>query len=372
MRASTGDAGTGDAGAAGWSAGEAGQERQASSRPGRRGPRPAGGATISRVAEAAGVSRATVSRVMNGSTTVNPQLAERVRAAARALDYEPSVAARSLALGRTGTIALIVPDLANPLFQGVLRGLSQAAGQAGRRLLVAESNEDPHEETVLALEARRNSDGLVLASPRASDEHLVALSARLAPFVLLYRHVPGSGAPSLTVDNAAGISAILAHLTALGHRHLAYLAGPEGSAGNAERLATLRAAAAADPGLRLTVLACGSMFDDGHAAAGAVAACGASAVLAFNDMVASGALTGLHELGVRVPADVSVTGFDDIAFARYTTPPLTTASIPKNELGAQAWQRLWALMNGEGGGYDVRYQPRLLIRDSTAPLRRDA
>ncbi|SDJ36793.1 LacI family DNA-binding transcriptional regulator [Nonomuraea jiangxiensis] len=340
------------------------ESEQPSARPARRrGPRPAGSATISRVAEAAGVSRATVSRVMNGSTTVAAELAARVRAAAAALDYEPSVAARSLALGRTGTISLVVPDLSNPLYQGVLRGLGQAAAETGRRLLVAESNEDPEEETVLALEARRNSDGLVLASPRAPDERLRELGARLSPFVLVYREVPGCGAPSLSVDNAAGVADLVAHLTGLGHRHLVYLAGPPGSAANSERLAALRAA----PGLTLTELPCGSMFDDGHAAAPAVVECGASAVVGFNDMVASGALTGLHELGVRVPADISVTGFDDIPFARYTTPPLTTVSIPKNELGRQAWDRLRALMEGEGGGYDVRFQPRLLVRDSTGP-----
>ncbi|MEV0387091.1 LacI family DNA-binding transcriptional regulator [Nonomuraea sp. NPDC050643] len=334
-------------------------------RTGRRGPRPAGSVTISGVAAAAGVSRATVSRVMNGSTSVHPELAARVRAAAERLDYAPSVAARRLALGRTGTIALVVPDLANPLFQSVLRGLSQAAGKAGRQLLVAESNEDPEEEVVLAIEARRNSDGLVLASPRAPDERLRALSDRLAPFVLVYRQVPGLEAPSLSIDNAAAIGEIVAHLTGSGHRRLAYLAGPPGSAGNAERLAALRAA----PGLDLTVLPCGSMFDDGYAAAGAVVRSGASAVVGFNDMVASGVLTGLRELEVEVPGDVSVTGFDDIPFARYTTPPLTTVSIPKSELGAQAWERLWALMNGESGGYNVRFQPRLLVRGSTGPAR---
>ncbi|MEV0617663.1 LacI family DNA-binding transcriptional regulator [Nonomuraea sp. NPDC050404] len=330
---------------------------------GRRGPRPAGQATISRVAEAAGVSRATVSRVMNGSTSVNPELAARVRAAALELDYEPSAAARRLALGLTGTVALVVPDLSNPLFQSVLRGLSRAAGQAGRQLLVAESDEDPEEEVILALEARRNADGLVLASPRATDERLRALGDRLAPLVLVYREVPGLDAPSLSIDNAAGIAQVVTHLTGLGHRHLAYLAGPPGSAGNAERLAALRAI----PDLDLTVLPGGSMFEHGHAAAGAVVECGAGAVVGFNDMVASGVLTGLRELGVPVPGRVSVTGFDDIPFARYTTPPLTTVSIPQGELGRRAWERLWSLMNGEDGGYNVRYQPRLLVRGSTGP-----
>ncbi|MGN9782293.1 LacI family DNA-binding transcriptional regulator [Nonomuraea sp. ZG12] len=335
--------------------------------PGKRGPRPCGTATISRVAEAAGVSRATVSRVMNGSPTVNPELAARVRAAAKELEYEPSLVARSLALGRTSTIALIVPDLANPLFQGILRGLSQAAGEVGRRLLVAESKEDAEEEIILAVEARRRSDGLVLASPRSTDERLRALSDRLAPLVLLHREIPGSTLPSLSIDNAVGIAGIMTHLTGLGHRHLVYLAGPEASASNRDRRAALRAIVAATPGLALTELACGAMFDDGHAVAREVVACRATGVIAFNDMVAFGALSGLHELGVAVPGDLSLTGFDDIPFARYTTPPLTTASIPKNELGKQAWDKLWSLMNGDTGGHNVRFQPRLLVRESTGP-----
>ncbi len=313
------------------------------------------------------MSRATVSRVMNGSATVAPELAARVRAAAEALDYQPSVVARSLALGRTGTVSLIVPDLGNPMFQGVLRGLSQAVSADGCRLLVSESAENVEEEVVLAIEARRRTDGLVLASPRMADDRLLALADKLAPFVLLHRELPGCAMPSLSVDNTAGMEAIVAHLIGHGHRHLAYLAGPAASTSNRERLAALRAS-----GLTLTELACGPRFDDGHAAAPRVAGSGATAVVAFNDMVAFGLLSGLHELGLRVPEDVSVTGFDDIPFARFTNPPLTTASIPKNELGRQAWTRLRALIGGEPGGYNVRYQPRLLVRESTGPARRTA
>ncbi len=349
--------------------GDAGSSRRrrrtnGAARPSRAAP----AATIGRVAEAAGVSRATVSRVMNGSPTVAPELAARVRAAVEALDYQPSLVARSLALGRTSTVSLIVPDLSNPMFQDVLRGLSNAAADHGHRLLVAESNENVHEESILAVEARRRSDGLVLASPRGPEDKLRTLGERLAPLVLLNREVPGSDLPSLSVDYAAGIREIVAHLVALGHRRLVYLAGPPASASNQERVSALRTAATGEPRLQLTELACGSMFDDGHAAAEAVVETDATAVVAFNDMVAFGALSGLHELGVRVPRDISLTGFDDIPFARYTAPPLTTASIPRNELGRQAWERLWALMNGDTAGHNVRFQPRLLVRDSTGPV----
>jgi len=348
-----------------------GRERDDDTRP--RSPRRRGGrpdhtkATIARVADLAGVSRATVSRVMNGTPTVAPELVARVRAAAEALNYEPSQVARSLALGRTSTVSLIVPDLANPMFQDVLRGLSNAAGREGHRLIVAESNENAEEEAILAVEARRRSDGLVLASPRMPEAKLRDLAERLTPLVLLNRELLGSTVPSLSVDYSAGMREIVNHLLQLGHRHLVYLSGPEASSPNRDRLAVLRAAAAADPGFTLTELPCGATFEDGHAAAERVVRTGASAVVAYNDMVAFGTLSGLHELGVSVPGEISITGFDDIPFARYTTPPLTTASIPKNELGSQAWSRLWALMNGEPGGYNVRFQPRLIVRESTGP-----
>lgn len=326
---------------------------------------------IGRVADAAGVSRATVSRVMNGSPTVAPELAARVRVAVEALNYQPSLVARSLALGRTSTVSLIVPDLSNPMFQDVLRGLSHAAAANGHRLLVAESNENVGEESIMAVEARRRSDGLVLAAPRVPEAELRDLSEQLAPLVLLNREIPGATVPSLSVDYAAGIGMLVSHLVSLGHRSLVYLAGPTASVSNQDRVDSLHAGASRH-GFTLTELACGATFEDGHGAARRILDTGATAVVAFNDMVAFGALSGLHEQGVAVPGDISITGFDDIPFARYTTPPLTTASIPKNELGRQAWGRLWAVMNGEPAGHNVHFQPRLQVRESTGPAPKEA
>ncbi len=197
-------------------------------------------ATISRVAEAAGVSRATVSRVMNGRSTVAPDLAARVLAAAQALDYAPSPVARSLALGRTATIALIVPDLSNPMFQDILRSLSLAAGEDGHRLLIAESNEQVEDEEILAIEARRRCAGVVLAAPRLPTADLERLAPQLAPLVLINRKLPGSGVPSLWVDHAAGIVDLVSHLLSLGHRKIVYLAGPPIAMSNVERLTALQ------------------------------------------------------------------------------------------------------------------------------------
>ncbi|NDL58141.1 LacI family DNA-binding transcriptional regulator [Phytoactinopolyspora mesophila] len=321
--------------------------------------------TIGLVAKTAGVSRATVSRVMNGNPKVAPDLAERVRTAARELGYEPSPVARSLALGRTGIVAMLVPDLGNPMFQGVLHGLTAAAGEQNYRLLVADSNENVNEEPVLAIEARRRCDGLVLCAPRMPDEQLHALAPRLSPFVLINRELPGIETPMLMIDFAIGIRDLVAHLLGLGHRKLAFLAGPDTSASNRIRLETLRAGAGEN--YELVELPCGVTFADGHAVADQLLDLDVTALIAYNDLVAFGALSRLHELGIKVPAQMSIVGFDDIPFARYTTPPLTTASVPHDQLGPEAWRRLWGLMNNEEPEQNVRFRPRLQVRGSTGP-----
>ncbi|MCI4066243.1 LacI family transcriptional regulator [Micromonospora sp. R77] len=322
------------------------------------------------MAKEAGVSRATVSRVMNGLPTVDPELAERVRVAAAALGYEPDGTAQSLALGRTGVVGIIVPDLGNPVFQAVLRGLSSAAGERDYRVLIADSHEQAEEEPILAREIRRRSDGLVLCAPRMPDEVLRQVAAARTPVVLLNRRLDGLDVPTVSVDHAHGMRAIAAHLAGLGHRQVAYLSGPANSAANRVRLETLRAAGTGR--FDLHRVAGGAHFEDGHAAVEHLLATGATAVVGYNDLVAYGALARMAELGISVPEEVSVTGFDDIPFARYANPPLTTVAIPLDELGRQAWNRLWSHLAGEEPSPDVQFTPEVVIRHSTgpAPIRR--
>lgn len=321
--------------------------------------------TIADVAARAGVSLSTVSRVMNGNATVDPTLAERVREAAVSLNYTASPLARSLVLGRTQTIAMIVPDLSNPTFQGALRGLSARAAHEGYHVLVADSFEQAAEEPVLALEARRRCDGIVLCAPRMPADELARLLPQIAPVVVINRDTAPTPVPFVAADYHAGLSQLLAHLDGLGHRRLAYLEGSEHAASNRSRVAAVEEFRTAHPNSIVQVLPCGVAFADGHAAAAAVASSGATAVLAFNDLAAMGLLSGLAELGVRVPDDISVTGFDDIEFARYTTPPLTTASVPVDELGEQAWLRLWDLLNGRSPAYNLSFGPMVVARGST-------
>lgn len=321
--------------------------------------------TIRDVARAAGVSPATVSRVMNGQAKVAAELAQRVQQVAGSLGYRPSALAQGLATGRTGLVAILVPDLGNPMFQSVLRGISRAANAQGYRVVVGDSHETPGEEPVLARETRLRTDGLVLCSPRVADDELCELVDGLRPLVLVNRQVGGLDVPTVWVDYAAGARAVVAHLVGLGHRHVAYLAGPVASVSHRQRLDTLRACVGER--FRLSVLECGSMHDDGYEAAERALATGATALVGYNDLVALGALAWLQSAGVAVPGRMSVVGFDDIPFARYTNPALTTVAVPQEELGLQAWARLSAPLHGLPSPGDVCFTPRLEVRASTGP-----
>jgi LacI family transcriptional regulator len=306
---------------------------------------------------------------MNGNPSVDEALAEKVRAAAEELNYTASPLARGLVLGKTSTIAVVVPDLANPTFHGVLRGLSRAAGQDGYHVLIADSAESVAEERILAVETRRRCDGIVLCAPRMAEADLRPLLTELKPVVLVNREAGSSSTPVVAADCRTGLSGLIELLYGYGHRSLAYLAGAPQSASNARRLAAVRDFLDDHLDVAIQVLPCGVNFADGYDAAGRVLASSATGVLAFNDLVAMGLMSALSERGVSVPGHVSVVGFDDIPFARYTTPPLTTASVPVTELGAQAWQRMWDLLNEREPGHAIFFRPRIESRGSTGPVR---
>jgi len=321
--------------------------------------------TIADVAARAGVSLSTVSRALNGNPTVDPALAERVKDAAAALDYTASPVARSLVLGRTQTVAVVVPDLGNPTFQAILRGLSRAAAADDYHVLVADSAESVDEERVLAATTRRRTDGVILCAPRLPQDELDRLVGGLRPVVLINRSA--GEAPSVRADYRSALTAELDHLHDLGHRRIVYLAGAPRSVANAARLAAIAEFVAGHPDTEVTEIPCGVDFESGAAAGAAVLASGATAALAFNDLVAMGLLSAVQESGCRVPGDLSIIGFDDIPFARYTTPPLTTAAVPAGELGVQAWARMRELLEGAEPGHPLTLLPELTVRGSTGP-----
>ncbi|HLT67890.1 MAG TPA: LacI family DNA-binding transcriptional regulator, partial [Microbacterium sp.] len=275
--------------------------------------------TISDIAAAAGVSKATVSRVMNGVSTVNEQIAERVRAAVAELGYSPSATARSLSLGESRTIGVVVPDLANPMFHQVLHGLNSAAEREGYRVLVADTQEQREREVEIALDIRNRTDAIVLFAPRMDRLTMLDLLPKIGP-VVIFNRTTGKRAGAVLIDYAEGIGAVARHLIELGHTKIAYLAGPPQARSNMARQDGLDIVRGEHPGVEIITVECGSSFEDGYAAWPAVRETGASAAMAFNDVVALGFLGRLSEEGVRVPDDLSVAGFDDIPFSQYSSP----------------------------------------------------
>jgi LacI family transcriptional regulator len=292
-----------------------------------------------------------------------------VRAAAAELKYSASPLARSLVLGKTNTIAVVVPDLGNPTFHGVLRGLSRAAARDGYHVLIADSAESVTEERILAVETRRRCDGVVLCAPRMADADLEPLLQELKPVVLVNRNPGSVSTPVIAADYRTALRELLDLLHGYGHRSLVYLAGAQQSVSNALRLAAIDDFLGDHPEVEIQVKPCGVSFSDGYQAAARVLASAATGVLAYNDLVAMGLMSALNERGVRVPGHISVVGFDDIPFARYLTPPLTTATVPVTELGEQAWHRMWDLLNGRAPGQAMLFRPRIESRGSAGPVR---
>jgi LacI family transcriptional regulator len=329
--------------------------------------RGSGGPTITQVAEAAGVSRATVSRVLNGRTSVDPMIGARVRDAADRLHYRPNLTARNLSTGRTLTVALVIPDLGNPMFQAILRSISRAAEADGYSVLVAEAPA-PEREAAIIRDARRQCDAVVLVSPRMDDVVLDELIEQIAPVVLVNRRAQDPRFASVGIDYTGGMTQLVRHLEGFGHRDLLYVAGPPRSAANRERLTALNTLTAANPAMSLRSLHGGTTMSDGYQVAEQVLDSGATAVLAFNDLLAFGILARLNEFGVGVPGDLSVTGFDGIELSRFAVPRLTTVGQEELDAGAVAWTLLRDRLRGAGSGDtsdDVLLEPQLLVGDST-------
>ncbi len=327
-------------------------------------PRPV---TIAQVAAFAGVSQASVSRVLNRNQTVDPAIAAKVRDAVEKLNYSPSPAARNLVRGRSNTIALVVPDLENPMFQGVLKGLSRAAYADGYRVLVADTAERVGDEEEVVLEARSRCDALVLVAPRMSNERLESLVSRVGPVVVVNRPVAGDPAAELSVDYESGIRALGEHFISLGHTRIAYLSGPPQSYADVLRRRGLAELVARHDGFEVVDVPAGSQVEDGYRAADAVLASGATGAIAFNDLAALGLLARLREVGVEVPVEISVAGIDDIPLSRFSAPSLTTMSVPRVEIGEQAWQRLKGAIAGAAATHPLSYRPILEARGSTGP-----
>lgn len=318
------------------------------------------------VARVAGVSLSTVSRTLARPDQVAAETRDKVLAAARDLGYRTNPAARSLTTGRTHTLGLVVPDLENPYFTSVTKGVQRRAQSAGYALLVADSDEDPMQEAELVRSTAARVDGLILCSPRSADEVLAQLAGECT-LVLLNRR--SGQIPAVTVDNHDGVRQAVDHLRALGHRRIAYVGGPRRSWSNDQRLAAVRAVGA-DHGLE--VLELGSFqpyVSGGVAAADLVIASGATAVLAYNDLLALGVLDRLRQRGVTVPDEISVVGMDNVPVAALTSPPLTSVELPRAASGQAGVDLLLRLVEPDRPAHPTEdhLSVQLVVRGSTGP-----
>lgn len=320
--------------------------------------------TIDQVAKEAGVSTATVSRVLAGIGSVNATMAAEVKRVATTLGYRPFGAARDLASGHHRSIGVVVPDLANPYFYDIIQSAQTAAARDGYRMLIADSGGDPATELSMCEDLLSQAGGLIVQSSRMDVTALKSLAAHNSPVVLINRVEYGVDLPHVGVDNFSAMLEICHHLSSLGHRKAVYLAGPASSWQNQERWRAIQQARMM--GLEATAITAEPTIEGGYAATDAALVEHPTAIIAFNDLVASGVLARLRELGVEVPKNMSVTGFDDIVFAKFTQPALTTAVTPRAVLGEQAWKILRARLNGHAIPEVPLVKAEVLIRDSSA------
>jgi len=321
-------------------------------------------ATIRDVAGASGVHVSTVSRTFSAPHLVNAETRTRVLAAAESMGYRPNRAARALITGRTGNVGLIVADIANPFFPPLIKAAESQARQRDCHVFVADTNEDPLVEEELVQALAKQVDGIVLCSPRMSNSAIERL-AHDVPLVVVNRLV--SGLPAVVMDVAHGARLAIDHLALLGHRELALLGGPRGSWTSREmrRAATMTARSG---GVNLTVVGPNAPTEHGGmAAAEQVLRTGATAVLAYNDLMAIGLMEGLHTRGVDVPRDISVIGIDDIALSRLVRPKLTTVATPTAAAGRAAVDMLLQHGDDRRTTAQVTLQTVLVTRDSTGP-----
>jgi len=313
----------------------------------------AGSATIKHVAKEAGVSVATVSRVMNKSALVAEGTRQVVLEVAARLGYTPHGAARSLITNRTSTLGVLLPDLYGEFFSEVIRGIDQTARRDGYHVIVSSSHSDQQDLESALRSMWGRVDGLILMIP---DIRVAGIASQLPdgfPVVLMNCAVDTNGHDAISIANYEGAYSMVQHLIGKGHRRIAIIKGADKNHDAAERLrgyrAALRdAALPSEPDLEAT----GDFTESsGYEAASGLARLDPrpTAIFAFNDAMAVGALSALREARLRVPDEIAVAGFDDIPMARYVEPPLSSVHVDISALGARAATLLLAAMQHPGG-----------------------
>ena len=329
-------------------------------------------ATIYEVSELAGVSLATVSRVMNESGRVSDKTRQKVLSAMEQLDYRPNSIAQSLASNRSNSVGILVPELYGPFFGTMISGIEEELRQAGKHVIVTVGHRDEAKEKEgIEFLAGRRCDALIVHVDAVSDEYLAELCRGRIPVVVMNRLVPELTENCISIDNEHGGYIATRYLLEQGHRQVAYIAGPLWKRDATERLDGHKRALA-ESGVEFDEAL---MFEgDFHESSGSDGMSYLlrrdsefSAVACANDSMAAGAMKIAREAGLKVPEDVSIIGFDNVIFARYMYPELSTVNFPVGEMGQMAAR--WILKNVYDK-VDLRvqnlFEPSLVIRDSVA------
>ncbi len=335
------------------------------------------------VAERAGVSRTTVSFVLNNvpGVKITEETRRRVWEAARELDYYPTSAARSLATGRAGRIGIILAEGQDPLaadafWPGLLQGVTAAARGNGYRIIVQTAEDVPSHDVFLSLVREQEVDGLILSGPRSDDPILPELAREGFPLVI-HGHLPELPFPCVDVDNRSGARRAVQHLISLGHRRIGFISNaPLAHMSARERLAGYRQALEEngipfDPAL---VAEANFLPETGERAMNRLLAIAPrpTAVFAAGDVVALGAVRAIHAAQLAIPDDIALVGFDDLFFAAYVNPPMTTIHVPAYGLGWTAAIALIALIDGDAEVPSVMLDTELIVRESCGAKRQRA
>ncbi|KAF3889780.1 MULTISPECIES: LacI family DNA-binding transcriptional regulator [Nostocales] len=334
--------------------------------------------SIEDIARRAGVSHSTVSRALRDNSLISPQVREEIKKIAREMNYVPNAVAQSLQNKRTNTIGVVVTSIADPFFAEVVEGIEQVARSAGLSVLLSTSHRD-FEQELAAIDSfhRRRVDGILVADSRISKHHTQQLAQIAVPIVFLNSQT--QELPEMfhivTIDDFLGARLAVEHLVSLGHTSIGYLGVGDRSRSNHQRLEGYRIALKEAGVLPKTDWV--ALSDEEHGRTDDVAIAqqllpelfktGVTGIFCYNDMVAVGAMLACQELGISIPQDLSLVGFDGIALSRYVTPPLTTVCQPMLELGRSAMQMLLDLLQ-EKNVENLVLSPFLVQRGSSAEL----
>jgi LacI family transcriptional regulator len=316
----------------------------------------------------------TVSRALNEQTRalVNPETAERVLRAAERLGYRPNPIARGLKTNRSFTVGVVIPDLTNPLFPPIVRGIEDRLTEAGYTALIVNTDNDAdRERTQIAAMRARQVDGFIAATARLDHELLAEAGAGGTPLVLVNRSFEDGSVPAVTVDDREGIRLAVEHVAALGHRRIGHLAGPQNVSTGHRRylgfLEAMRTAGLEVPAGYVSFTAALTESEGTRASAELLRRQPrVTAVVAGNDRLAIGCYDTLAAHGLSCPEDVSIVGFNDMPFVDRLRPPLTTVRVPQREIGTVAADLLLQqLSDPSQPAREILLEPALVIRAST-------